>query len=500
MARDIVLRPGREEFLRLAESWEMIPVVEELTSDTTTPFSIFSRVAAGGRNPFLLESVEGGERAARYSFVGVDPRQIVEIRGGVAFVDGVPQEGAPLEVLRRMSRVDSCAPVEGLPPFAGGAVGTVGYDAIRLIEHLPDELPDETGMPEAWFGLYDSVIALDRARQRLILVYLARVDGNPNSAWNAAQEGIQSLHRRISREAWTPEPHMIPEICDDPWEGWEGTPSKEEYLLAVAEAREHILAGDIFQVVLSRRWRRMARCRPEEIYRMLRLTNPSPYMFFIDTGHARVFGSSPEMLLQVRRGRVRNCPIAGTRPRGRDQQEDLRLAEELRNDPKEKAEHVMLVDLGRNDLGRVSTPGSIRLLRDMAIERYSHVMHLVSELEGGLKEDLDAWEALFSCFPAGTLSGAPKIRAMEIIEALEKVRRGVYGGAVGYLNIQGDLDFCIAIRTGVECGGVVHLQAGAGIVYDSIPERELAECRAKASALVRAVQMAEKAAADGGPS
>ncbi len=498
MRRELRIQPGRGEFLRLAGRYRLVPVFAELTSDTTTAFSIFSRVAAGGRNPFLLESVEGGERAARYSFVGVDPWRIIEIRNGRAFVDGASKEGSPLEILRRETRINSCAPVEGLPPFAGGALGMVGYDAVRLVEDLGSEPPDETGLPEAWFGLYDNIIALDRARQRLLLVHPVRIDGDPERAWERAQEGIARLHRRISREAWTPRPHSIPDLRGNLWSGWEATPPEEDYLKAVKAAREYILSGDIFQVVLSRRWRKMARCRAEEIYRMLRLTNPSPYMFFLDTGHARIFGSSPEMLVETRRKTVRTCPIAGTRPRGADETEDRRLEEELLADPKERAEHVMLVDLGRNDLGRVSKPGTIRLRREMAVERYSHVMHIVSELEGELRDDADAWDALFSCFPAGTLSGAPKIRAMEIIDELEKLRRGIYGGAVGYLNLDGDLDFCIAIRTGVECGGVVQVQAGAGIVYDSIPEKELGECRAKASALVRAVQMAEQAAADGG--
>jgi anthranilate synthase component 1 len=246
--------------------------------------------------------------------------------------------------------------------------------------------------------------------------------------------------------------------------------------------------------VLSRRWRKMPRCTAADIYRMLRLTNPSPYMFLFDTGQARIVGSSPEMLVRVSGDTVATCPIAGTRPRGGDPTEDRRLEEELKVDPKERAEHVMLVDLGRNDIGRVSTPGSVRIVREMEVERYSHVMHLVSEVEGRLRDDLDAWDALLACFPAGTLSGAPKVRAMEIIDELEEVRRGVYGGAIGYRNLNGDLDSCIAIRTLVERGGTVQIQAGAGIVYDSVPESELAECAAKAGALVEAVAMAEAAA------
>jgi anthranilate synthase component 1 len=288
-------------------------------------------------------------------------------------------------------------------------------------------------------------------------------------------------------------PTPIPSPPEDPWAGWQATPDETTYLEGVARAREHILAGDIFQVVLSRRWRRVPRCHATEIYRMLRLTNPSPYMFLIDTGQARVLGASPEMLVRVREGTVTTCPIAGTRPRGADPEDDARLEAELRADPKERAEHVMLVDLGRNDVGRVAAPGTVRLVREMAVERYSHVMHLVSEVEGRLRDGLDAWDALLACFPAGTLSGAPKVRAMEIIDQLEAVRRGVYGGAVGYRTFTGDLDSCIAIRTLVERGGSVQVQAGGGIVYDSRPESELAECRNKARAVVEAVAMAEVA-------
>ena len=293
-------------------------------------------------------------------------------------------------------------------------------------------------------------------------------------------------------------PRVIPRAAAE-WPGWRVTPSDEAFVASVSRAREHILAGDIFQVVLSRRWRKMPRCTAAEIYRMLRLTNPSPYMFLFDTGQARILGSSPEMLVRVRGRTVATCPIAGTRRRGAGAGEDLRLEQELLADPKENAEHVMLVDLGRNDVGRVSAPGTVRVVREREVERYSHVMHMVSEVEGRLRDGLDAWDALFACFPAGTLSGAPKVRAMELIDELEEVRRGVYGGAVGYRNLNGDLDSCIAIRTLVERGGSVQVQAGAGIVYDSVPETELAECAAKASALVEAVAMAE-AAAKGGDS
>ncbi|MGD8440490.1 MAG: anthranilate synthase component I family protein, partial [Holophagae bacterium] len=348
---------------------------------------------------------------------------------------------------------------------------------------------------DAWFGVYDSVVALDRARQRLQLVVLARSGDDPDRAWSSAVQRMDGLHAALLADEGGPSPHTLPSPDGDVWHAWRPTPSATDYLFGVARAREHILAGDIFQVVLSRRWRRVPRCTASEVYRMLRVTNPSPYMFLFDTGNARILGSSPEMLVRVAGRTVTTCPIAGTRRRGRDAEEDSALEAELKDDPKERAEHTMLVDLGRNDVGRVAAPGTVRVVRETEVERYSHVMHLVSEVAGELRQECDAWDALFACFPAGTLSGAPKVRAMELIDELEEVRRGVYGGAVGYLNATGDLDSCIAIRTLVERGGVAHIQAGAGIVYDSVPETELDECRNKARALVEAVAMAETAAA-----
>ena len=485
------VRPTKQEFIELARDHDVVPVVRELTSDTVTPFTVYSRLSRGGRNPFLLESVEGGEHVARYSFAGVDPFRIVEIRDGGVLVDGVPEEGPPVEVLRRVTDLGRVAPVDDLPPFCGGAMGYLGYDAVRLVEAIPASGRDEDGLPDAWFGLYDSVVALDRARQRLQLVVLARIEGDPEKAWKTALQRIGNLHAALLEGGDGPLPHTLPVPQGDVWAGWQSTPSADDYLEAVATAREHILAGDIFQVVLSRRWRRVPRCTAAEVYRMLRVTNPSPYMFLFDTGSARILGSSPEMLVRVEGRMVTTCPIAGTRPRGGDREKDRRLEAELRADPKELAEHTMLVDLGRNDIGRVAVPGTVTVTRETEVERYSHVMHLVSEVQGELRPECDGWDALFACFPAGTLSGAPKVRAMELIDELEEVRRGVYGGAVGYRNATGDFDSCIAIRTMVERGGVAHIQAGAGIVYDSVPSSELEECRSKANALIEAVAMAE---------
>ena len=486
------VRPGKKEFEKLAREYPVVPVVKELTSDTVTPFTVYSRLAARGRNPFLLESVEGGERAARYSFVGVDPQRVVEIRGGTAFVDGRPEDGPPVEVLRRSTDLGKVAPVDELPPFIGGAMGYLGYDAVRLVEAIPATGRDEGGLPDAWFGLYDGVVALDRARQRLQLIVAAQAGEEPASTWESAVQRLGVLHAALGGGSDLPRPHAIPRVHDEPWDEWHGTPSEERYLTAVRQAKEHILAGDIFQVVLSRRWRRMPRCTADEIYRMLRLTNPSPYMFLLDTGQARILGSSPEMLARVRERTVTTCPIAGTRRRGSDPAEDRQLAQELLADHKERAEHVMLVDLGRNDVGRVAEPGTVRVVREMEVERYSHVMHLVSEVQGRLREGLDAWDALLACFPAGTLSGAPKVRAMEIIHELEKGPRGPYAGAVGYISYDGSSDTCIAIRTMVMQGQQISVQAGGGVVADSVPANEYQESLNKARALFAAVEKAEQ--------
>ena len=363
------------------------------------------------------------------------------------------------------------------------------------MEAIPDTGRDEDGLPDAWFGIYDTVVAVDHARQRLALVSAVRPGSDPEAAWERALRRLERLRTAVQPSSVDEAPpRPVPPVGAGAVAGWAATPSDARYLEAVTRAKEAIVAGEIFQVVLSRRFRRLAGCSVAEVYRMLRLTNPSPYMFLLDTGTARIAGASPEMLVRVRGGLARTCPIAGTRPRGATPAEDARLEAELLADPKERAEHVMLVDLGRNDIGRIARPGSVRLVREMAVERYSHVMHIVSEVEGRLREGLDAWDALLACFPAGTLTGAPKVRAMEIIDELEGVRRGPYGGAIAYRTFAGDLDSCITIRTLIERGGVMQVQAGAGIVHDSVPERELEECANKARALMQAVAMAEAAA------
>ncbi len=486
-------RPDRDEFLRRAAAGPVCPVVRELTADTVTPTGLLLRLAGEGRHPFLLESVEGGERVARWSFAGCDPDTVAEIRAGAAVVDGREVAGPALEVLRRLLVGRGRTVDADLPPFAGGAIGWLGYDAVRLVERVPDTLPDPLGLPDAWFGVYRTVAALDRVRQRLLLVALPDEALAPEAAWDDARSRLDRLEQVLAAPLDAARPAAVPRsaAAAQPDGRWEAAPSEAEYLAGVARAREEIMAGEAFQIVLSRRWWRPLAAEPTALYRALRLTNPAPYMFYLDAGDAVVLGASPETLATVRGREAVTRPIAGTRPRGRSAAEDDALAAELLADEKERAEHLMLVDLGRNDLSRIAAPGSVEVVRFMDVERYSHVMHLVSEVRGEVESGRDALDVLLACFPAGTLSGAPKVRAMELIDEMEALRRGIYGGAVGYFDVSGDMDACIAIRMAVVAGGVVHAQAGAGVVFDSVPERELAECANKARAICLAADIAE---------
>jgi anthranilate synthase component 1 len=486
-------RPDRARFAALAAGHRMVPVVRELTADTVTPTGMLLRLSRGGRHPFLLESVEGGERVARWSFAGCDPAHVVTLRSGRVEIDAVPQEGEPLELLRRHLVGAGRAGLEDLPPFAGGAVGYLGYDAVRLLERVPERLPDPLALPDAWFGIYPVVAALDRVRQRLLLVTTADVAGGVERAWEQALAELDRLEAMLAAPLDEARPAPLPqgEPARQPDGAWLVAPEDERYLAMVTRAVEEIRAGECFQIVLSRRWSRPVSAAPITLYRALRLANPAPYMFYLGTGEATIFGASPETLARLRGRSAATCPIAGTRRRGRSAAEDAALAVELATDEKERAEHLMLVDLGRNDIGKVARPGTVNVTRFMEVERYSQVMHLVSEVQGELEAGRDALDVLLACFPAGTLTGAPKVRAMELIEEMEAVRRGVYGGAVGYFDAGGDMDACIAIRTAVHARGALHLQAGAGIVFDSLPESELAECASKARALAVAAKLAE---------
>jgi anthranilate synthase component 1 len=464
-------RMSFEDYDRLSAGGGPVPLFREIPGDLLTPVSAFLALEARSDRAFLLESVVGGERLARYSFLGRDPIETVEVRG--------PKDDMLGALRRRMGR--PAAVVPGLPRFTGGAVGYVTYDAIRLFEAIPDRHA-ASSLPLASFSFYRSIVAFDHVRQRVVLI--AAADPGERRAFERAQEVLDGLEADLR----SPRPRPAPEHPS--YEPGAGFGDGAEYRAAVVKAKEYIAAGDIFQVVLSQQQSLACPLPPFSVYRALRMVNPSPYMYFLKDGERAVAGASPEMLVRVEGGRVETRPIAGTRPRGASEEDDERLERELVADEKERAEHIMLVDLGRNDLGRVCQFRSVTVPEFMKVERYSHVMHLVSSVLGELAPGKDALDALVATFPAGTLSGAPKIRAMQIIDELEPVRRGLYGGALGYIDLAGNLDFCITIRTVVMAQGRATLQAGAGIVADSDPQAEQRECEAKAGALVEALRLA----------
>ena len=509
------VQPSRKEFLALAREHTLIPVCRTLAADLETPVSAFLRAAWPERECFLLESVEGGEKLGRYTFIGLQPFKRIVARGReITITEGkkvVQTEGDIFAVLRRALSGHKLARLQGLPPFTAGAVGFFAYDAVRQIERLPELAKDELGVPDACLLFFDEVLAFDHVRKEIWL--LATVDvtrGKPADAYDKAVKRLEKLEEKLSQP--------LPRLAAGPVKGKlkvQRRTAKKDYLAAVARTKEYIAAGDIFQAVLSQRLDLEPGADTFQVYRALRTVNPSPYMFFLRFSPEgplgglpdqskrsskkskaptalELAGSSPELLVRVHQGKVEYRPIAGTRPRGATEKEDQALAEEMLHDEKERAEHVMLVDLGRNDVGRVSEFGSVKVDRLMFIERYSHVMHIVSSIEGRLRPELTAIDALRACFPAGTLSGAPKVRAMEIIEELEPARRGTYGGAVLYADYSGNLDSCIAIRSMLAIGGKGYVQAGAGIVADSVPELEHQESLNKAQAVIRAIERARE--------
>jgi len=487
-----------EEFRERAGGGALAPVCREVMADLLTPVSAFLKIAEHAGDAFLLESVEGGERIARYSFLGKDPFMVLRARGGRTLVErGAEREERPepfLDVLREVMARHRSAPAPGMPRFTGGAVGFLGYEAAGWFE--PSLLRawtehGKTGAPDAddaVFMLFDTILAFDHLKHRILIIANAAVgDGRGLRArYDFARARIRFLERELERRL-----------------SERGVPAAEDFEVRsnitraafernVSQAQEHIRRGDVFQVVLSQRFETAVTVDPFTVYRTLRYVNPSPYMYFVRMGARALVGSSPEMLVRAEGSRVETHPIAGTRPRGLDDAEDARLADELRRNEKERAEHVMLVDLGRNDLGRVCRFGSVQVPSYVEIERYSHVMHLVSRVEGELTDGRDRLDALAACFPAGTVSGAPKIRAMEIIAELEPAPRGIYAGAVGYLDFAGRLDCCITIRTILIEDGRAYVQAGAGVVADSTPAAEHQETCDKASALLRALELAER--------
>jgi anthranilate synthase component 1 len=474
---------------------DLVPVYRTLLADLETPVSVYLKLTRDGHPSFLLESVEGGEHVGRYSFIGVNPkaivtitnRQVQRISGGEVTTSTLKDGQDPLHVIKaEMDQVQAVV-VPGLPRLVGGAVGYLAYDAVRYFERLPDTAHNELHVPEAAFMFPDTLVIFDHAKHQLIVLANAHNRGDADAAYADAirriDEIVASLNQPLPAISYASQPASTE---------MRSNLTQQQYEDHVRAAKEYIRNGDAFQIVLSQRFSRQTHASPLMIYRALRALNPSPYMFLLQfNADLTLVGASPEMMVRFEDGVASTRPIAGTRPRGKSHEHDNTLAQELLNDPKERAEHVMLVDLGRNDLGRVCEYGTVRVPRMMFIERYSHVMHIVSHVEGKLRPTMDAFDLIRATFPAGTLSGAPKVRAMEIIEQLEGVRRGVYGGAVGYFSYDGSMDMCITIRAMLMKGNTIYLQAGAGIVADSDPTSEYAECHNKARAVAEAIRYAE---------
>ncbi len=497
--------PSLAQFRAASLRGNLVPVFREILADGDTPVSAFAKLQPQALHPFLLESVVGGETWAAYSFIGVGAHALFNARDGKYSVVRYDVDGGGAAKTEEGSATDPTlalgellagyrpVPTPGLPRFFGGAVGFVSYDVVRAFEELPSLKPDDLGLPDACFVITDTLVIFDNLRQTVKVVANALCNGPSDAerAYAAACARIDQIVAQLARPA-----PPLRAIDPRPEGDQSATPlssntTPAQFKDAVLRAKEYILAGDVFQVVLSQRFQApRGAADPFDVYRALRVVNPSPYMFHLVLPEAQVTGASPEVLVRVEEGRVMVRPIAGTRPRGSTVEDDERLEAELRADPKERAEHVMLIDLGRNDVGRVAQSGSVRVDEQFVVERYSHVMHLVSHVSGALALGRGPLDVLRACFPAGTLSGAPKIRAMEIIEELEPCRRGLYGGAVGYLSFTGNLDFAIAIRTLLTRGDQVYVQAGAGIVADSNADAEYQESVNKARAVVRALKMA----------
>jgi len=471
--------PTLEEFKELKNQGNLVPIYREIAADTDTPVSAFLKVKVGGYS-FLLESAEGGQHVARYSFIGTEPYRVISTGEG--------DKADPLGLVAEELAKHKLVLVSGLPDFCGGAVGYLAYETVRRLEELPSPDSDPLALPESVFMFADSLLIFDHATHKIKIVSLARPDGDADSAYRAAVRKIDDLANRLEQPL--AQPITTPDMPAEPAEIHSNF-TREEFEASVDKARQYIIAGEAIQIVLSQRLSRRTNAHPLNIYQALRRINPSPYMFFLDLKDFQIIGSSPEILVRAVDGTVTTRPLAGTRPRGKTKLEDERLEKELRSDEKERAEHIMLVDLGRNDIGRVSLPGTVKVSELMEVERYSHVMHLVTNVEGKLSSDFTPLDALRACFPAGTVSGAPKIRAMEAIAELEPDKRGPYAGCVGYFSFSGNMDTAITIRTIILANGIAHVQAGAGIVYDSLPAREYEETLNKARALLAAIEQAE---------
>jgi anthranilate synthase component I len=487
-----MIQPDFKTFSRLAQEGNLVPVHDTYTADLLTPVGAHLRLARKARYSCLLESVEGGETIGRYTFTGVNPEEVFRARGRQCTLETrgkrIQFDGHPVEELRRLTARYKPVRVPGLPPLTAGAIGYFAYDMVRLIERIPDTGRNDVEVDDCVMMFYRGLVAFDHVQHRVSIIrnVFTEGPGTLRAKYAAAVREIERTRKLLE----APLPRQRHDGRTKPVR-LESNMTKEQFVTAVDKAKEYILAGDAFQIVASQRFSAKTSADPFEIYRALRVVNPSPYLYFLKLHDVSVVGSSPEMLVKVQGCKAFYKPLAGTRPRGRNEEEDRKLEAELLADPKERAEHIMLVDLGRNDLGRVCEYGSVKADRLMFVERFSHVMHLVSSLSGRLRKDVDCFDALMACFPAGTLSGAPKVRAMQIIDELEPTRRGIYAGAILYLDFSGNLDSCIGLRTLVAKGGRVYIQAGAGIVADSVPEREYEESVNKARALVKALEVAQ---------
>lgn len=488
--------PDIKEFKELGSHSNVVPIWFDLPVDLDTPVSLFLKLAQGNPYVFLLESLEGGEKWGRYSFIGMKPLMVFGCKDGDVFkeaggrreiVGPINTEEGPVEIFRRIMSTFSVAKTHGLPRFYGGAVGYFGYDMVRFMERLPAHLPDTMGFHDAFFMIPELLLVYDNLKHVLKIICCIQPD-KFNDQHSAYEYGISSIEQVIDRiKSGVDYPETMP---GTPVTRLEPEVSKERFMEMVSKAKAYIDAGDVIQTVLSQRFSGRNSIPPFELYRALRRINPSPYLYYLHLGDETMIGSSPEILVRLTGNKIELRPIAGTRRRGVDSEEDMRLQEELLADPKERAEHLMLVDLGRNDVGRVSRMGSVTVEDFMTIERYSHVMHIVSGVKGELADGKDMFDVLKACFPAGTVTGAPKIRAMEIIEELEHARRGPYAGAVGYLGFSGNMDLAITIRTLCQKKDMLYLQAGAGIVADSDPVKEWDETINKGRALMHAIDLA----------
>jgi anthranilate synthase component I len=491
-----MLYPDLNEFRKKADEGNLIPVYREILADLETPLSAFLKLK--GKTGFLLESLEGGEKWARYSFIGSNPSLIIEGKGKNLIIKrGTRKEKAgfvkdPFEVISAELKKYKPVIMPGLPRFFGGFVGYIGYDSVRHFEKLPDKRHPGLNLPDMFLMFTDTLLVFDNLTHKIKVISNAHIENSPDDAYEIAQATIDSIVKKLKAKA------VIPKSLSSHNKPTTGTTtftsnySKDDFTKAVERTKEYIKAGDIIQAVISQNFERHTDIQPINAYRALRVINPSPYMYYIETGKCTLVGSSPEILVRLEGDTIELRPIAGTRRRGYTKEEDLSMEEELKADPKEKAEHIMLVDLGRNDVGKVAVTGSVKVTELMTVERYSHVMHLVSNVVGKLRNGYDAFDVIRASFPAGTVTGAPKIRAMEIIEELEPTKRGPYAGSVGYFDFSGNMDMCITIRTIIFKDKRAYIQAGAGIVADSDPEKEYQETVNKAKGMFKAIEMAER--------